>query len=102
MTLAIVQYKPSSDAEASSSRKRPALEEVVPQGMASRTLREVLVQDDSGQVKGTMMTFGNRAKTRAVFTEEKRQRTALARREGVCPRCKKSKRQVRTLSYPGT
>lgn len=102
MTLAIVQYKPSSDAEASSSRKRPALEEVVPQGMTSRTLREVLVQDDSGQVKGTMMTFGNRAKTRAVFTEEKRQRTALARREGVCPRCKKSKRQVRTLSYPGT
>ncbi len=96
--LAIVQYKPSIEAEANSSRKRPALEEVIPQGMASRTLREVLVQDDRGEIKGTMMTFGNRVKTRAVFTEEKRQRTALARREGVCPRCKKSKRQVRTFS----
>ncbi|KAG7287574.1 hypothetical protein NEMBOFW57_007086 [Staphylotrichum longicolle] len=50
--------------------------------MASKTLRKVLVHDDHGEVKGTMMTFGNRVKTRAVFSEEKRQRTAQARREG--------------------
>lgn len=92
--LAIVQYEPPSATEAKSSRKRPAPEEIAPQGMASQTLREVSVRDDLGEVKGTMMTFGNRSKTRAVFTEEKRQQTALARRKGVCPRCKRSKRQV--------
>jgi hypothetical protein len=92
--LAFVQYKPPSSAEAKSSRKRSALEEIAPQGMASRTLREVLVHDDNGKVKGTMMTFGSRSKRRAVFSEEKRLQTAEARRNGVCPRCKRSKRQV--------
>ncbi|KAH6632114.1 hypothetical protein F5144DRAFT_490873 [Chaetomium tenue] len=80
--LAIVQYEPPSNTEAKSSRKRPAPEEVAPQGMASQTLRQVPVRDDLGEVKGTMMTFGNRSKTRAPFNEEKRQRTALARRKG--------------------
>ncbi|KAK3294535.1 uncharacterized protein B0H64DRAFT_400950 [Chaetomium fimeti] len=91
--LAIVQYEPPNSKGAKSSKKRSAPEEITPQGMASQTLREVPVLDDSGEVKGTMMTFGNRFKSRAVFTEEKRLQTALARRKGVCPRCKKSKRQ---------
>ncbi|KAK4152150.1 hypothetical protein C8A00DRAFT_44744 [Chaetomidium leptoderma] len=91
--LAIVQYMPGSGEGTTLSRKRPAFEEVIPQGMASQTLRQVLVHDDHGEVTGTMFTFGNRVKTRAVFSEEKRQQTAQARREGVCPRCKRSKRQ---------
>jgi hypothetical protein len=62
--------------------------------MASHTLREVSVRNERGEVEATIMTFGNRSKTRAVFTEKKRQQTALARRKGVCPRCKRSKRQV--------
>ena len=93
--LAIVQYNPGDGSDARTSKKRPAFEDITPQAMASKTLREVLVHDDQGEVKGTMMTFGNRVKTRAVFSEEKRQRTAQARREGVCSRCKRSKRQVR-------
>ncbi|KAK4033830.1 hypothetical protein C8A01DRAFT_19292 [Parachaetomium inaequale] len=80
--LAFVQYKPPNTTEAKSSKKRPALEEIAPQGMASRTLRQVLVHDDDGKVKGTMMTFGNRVKRRAVFSEEKRLQTAEARKKG--------------------
>jgi hypothetical protein len=41
-----------------------------------------------------MMTFGERTKRRAVFSKEKRRQTAQARKEGVCGRCKNSKRQV--------
>jgi hypothetical protein len=92
--LAIVQYEPPTGTDAKSSRKRPAPEEIAPQGMASHTLREVPVRNERGEVKAIMMTFGNRSKTRAVFTEKKRQDTALARRKGVCQRCKRSKRQV--------
>jgi hypothetical protein len=91
--LAIVQYEPPNATGAKSSKKRPAPEEIAPQGMASQTLRQVPVLDDLGEVKGTMMTFGNRPKARGVFSEEKRKQTALARRKGVCPRCKRSKRQ---------
>lgn len=100
--LAIVQYNPGDGSEARTSKKRPAFDDITPQGMASKTLRKVLVRDDHGEVKGTMMTFGNRAKTRAVFSEEKRQRTAQARREGVCSRCRKSKRQVRFSRQAGS
>ena len=92
--LAIVQYKPSGNTEETRSKKRPALEEVTPQGIASQTLRHVSMEDENGQVQGTMMTFGERTKRRAVFTKEKRQQTARARKEGVCGRCKNSKRQV--------
>lgn len=92
--LAFVQYKPNSGTDSRSSKKRPAFEEITPQGMTSQTLRQVLVHDDDGEVKGAMITFGNRVKNRAVFTDEKRQQTAQARREGVCPRCKESKRGV--------
>jgi hypothetical protein len=89
--LAIVEYKPNSGTD-KSSKKRPAFEEIKPQGMASQTRRKDLVHD--GEVKGAMITFGNQVKRRAVFTEEKRRQTAQARREGVCPRCKESKRGV--------
>jgi hypothetical protein len=92
--LAFVQYKPNSGTDSRSSKKRPAFEEITPQGMTSQTLRQTLVRDDDGEVKGAMITFGSRVKNRAVFTEEKRQQTAQARREGVCPRCKESKRGV--------
>lgn len=93
--LAIVQYKPNRSTDGKSSNKRPAFEDITPQGMTSQTLRQVLVHDDDGEVQGAMFTFGNRVKKRAVFTEERRQQTAQARREGVCHRCKKSKRGVR-------
>ncbi|KAL1840237.1 hypothetical protein VTJ49DRAFT_668 [Mycothermus thermophilus] len=85
-SLPIVQWKPAA------GTKRPAMEEITPQGVTSQMLRKVDVVDDQGNCKGTMYTFGNRIKTRGVFSEEKRQQTALARREGVCGRCKKSKR----------
>ncbi|KAK4238564.1 hypothetical protein C8A03DRAFT_15005, partial [Achaetomium macrosporum] len=92
-TFPIVHYKPSGCTVTKSPRKRPAFEEVVPPAMSSKALRQVLLQDEHGNVKGAMMTFGNRIKTRAVFSEEKRQRTTQARREGVCQRCKHAKRQ---------
>jgi hypothetical protein len=92
--LAIIQYNPNGDTEPKASRKKLALEEVTPQGLASRTLRHISLQDAHGKVKGAMMTFGKRVKTRTALNEEKRRRTALARREGVCSRCKNSKRQV--------
>ena len=91
--LAIVQYDPTT--ETKSSKKRPASEELTPNGMGSKTVKQTLVCDESGEVRGFKITFGARAKTRTAFTDEQRQRTAQARKEGVCSRCKKSKRQVR-------
>ena len=91
-TLAIVQYDPNT--ETRSSTKRPASEELTPNGMGSKTVKQVVVRDENGEVRGVKITFGARAKARAAFTEAQRQRTAQARKEGVCSRCKKSKRQV--------
>ncbi|KAL2267134.1 hypothetical protein VTJ83DRAFT_4411 [Remersonia thermophila] len=85
-SLPIVLWKPAN------GTKRPAAEEIPPEGVTSQMIREVAVRDEQGNLKGTMCTFGSRIKTRAVFSAEKRQQTALARREGVCGRCKKSKR----------
>ncbi len=92
-SIAIVQYDPTTDTR--SSRKRPASEDPTPNGMRSKTVKQVVVRDESGEIRGVKITFGDRARTRAAFTEAERQRTAQARKEGVCSRCKKSKRQVR-------
>ncbi|KAL2020429.1 hypothetical protein VTK56DRAFT_8395 [Thermocarpiscus australiensis] len=93
ISLAIVQYKPTGGPEGRSSRKRLAFEGTTPQGMASQTLRQISWKDENGEVQCTMMTFGKRIQTRSAFSEEKRLQTARARREGVCGRCRKSKRQ---------
>lgn len=92
--LPIVQYKPLSNTDTRSPKKRPAPEELPPQGMASRAIRAVQVLDNRGELHATMMTFGQPIKTRSIVSEEQRQKTAIARREGVCSRCKISKRQV--------
>lgn len=92
-TLSIVHYKPRECVGERTSKKRP-LEEEATQGMASQTLRRISLEDENGQIKGTLITFGKRAKSRAAFSEEKRLQTAQARKEGVCGRCKRSKRQV--------
>jgi hypothetical protein len=97
-TLSIVQYTPTDCSRSKSSKKRPAFEELVLEGLPSQTSQKILREDKTGQVKGTMMTFGKPIKKRTAFSEEKRQLTAQARREGVCRRCKKSKRQVRAIN----
>jgi hypothetical protein len=94
--LAIVQYDPVT--EPRSSKKRPAPEQLAPQGISSKAFREVKVHDDDGTVRATIMTFGSRVRRRTAFTEDQRKRTADARKAGVCSRCKRSKRQVRPFS----
>lgn len=91
--LAIVHYRPS-DPEGRPSRKRPALEEITPQDIASPIFHHVLLEDLNGDVQGAMINFGKRARTRTPLSQEKRRQTAQARKGGVCARCKKSKRQV--------
>ncbi|KAL2133370.1 hypothetical protein VTI74DRAFT_2458 [Chaetomium olivicolor] len=91
--LAIVQYKPSGDNKIASSRKRPCFEETVPQGISSGVLRQVSYKDEHGKIKATVTTYGKRVRKRSPFNEEKRQHAALARKEGVCSRCKRSKRE---------
>ncbi|KAL2143606.1 hypothetical protein VTI28DRAFT_10191 [Corynascus sepedonium] len=61
--------------------------------MASRAIRAVQVLDNRGELHATMMTFGQPIKARSIVSEEQRQKTAIARKEGVCSRCKNSKRQ---------
>ncbi|KAK3985492.1 hypothetical protein QBC44DRAFT_335102 [Cladorrhinum sp. PSN332] len=90
--LNIIQYKPSGG-DGPLVKKRPALDEIFTEDDAPQTLRQIDLVNGSGQVEGSMSTFGKRAKTRNAFTLEKRQQTALVRKEGVCARCKKSKRQ---------
>ncbi|KAK4251374.1 hypothetical protein C7999DRAFT_10852, partial [Corynascus novoguineensis] len=100
--LAIVQYKLPSNTDTRSSKKRPAPEELPPQGIASRAIRAVQVLDNRGELHATMMTFGQPTKTRSIVSEEQRQKTAIARREGCdlalvespydsCTRCIKQK-----------
>ncbi|KAK4169918.1 hypothetical protein QBC43DRAFT_306835 [Cladorrhinum sp. PSN259] len=91
-SLNIIQYKPSGG-DGRLTKKRPALDEEVTEDDAPQTLRQIDLVNGSGQVKGSLSTFGKRVKTRNAFTPEKRQQTALVRKEGVCARCKKSKRQ---------
>ncbi len=50
---------------------------------------------DNDPYASSLSTFRHRVKKRAAFTEEQRLRTACARKEGACSRCKSSKRQVR-------
>ncbi|KAK4171558.1 hypothetical protein QBC36DRAFT_339723 [Triangularia setosa] len=92
-SLEIIQYKPSGKPDGRLSKKRPAFDEVTTGSSTPQTLRRISLEDESGQVKATMTTFGKRPRIRTPFDEEKRRRTALARKEGVCARCKKSKRQ---------
>ncbi|GAB1319223.1 Zn(2)-C6 fungal-type domain-containing protein [Madurella fahalii] len=91
-SLQIIQYKRSECTRGEPSKKR-LLEEVAPQGMACQTLLQTSLEDENGQVKGTITMFGKRTKTRTPPSQEKRLQTAQARREGVCGRCKKDKRQ---------
>ncbi|KAK4199998.1 hypothetical protein QBC40DRAFT_280934 [Triangularia verruculosa] len=92
-SLEIIQYKPSGKPDGRLCKKRPAFDEVTTGSSTPQTLRRISLEDESGQVKATMTTFGKRPRIRTAFDEEKRQRTALARKEGVCARCKRSKRQ---------
>ncbi|KAK4671865.1 hypothetical protein QC764_609410 [Podospora pseudoanserina] len=92
-SLEIILYKPSGKPDGRLSKKRPAFEEVTTGSSTPQTLRRISLEDESGQVKATMTTFGKRPRIRTPFDEEKRRRTALARKEGVCARCKRSKRQ---------
>ncbi|KAK4183081.1 hypothetical protein QBC35DRAFT_508751 [Podospora australis] len=86
----IIQYKP---AEGKLSKgRRPVVDEVTTGSRTPQTLRRIEIEDGSGQTKGTMITLGKRIKTRSTFSDEKRQQTAMARKEGVCARCKRSKR----------
>ncbi|KAK0665620.1 hypothetical protein QBC41DRAFT_327580 [Cercophora samala] len=92
-SLEIILYKPSGKPDGRLSKKRPAFDEVSTGSSTPQTLRRISLEDESGQVKATMTTFGKRPRIRTPFDEEKRRRTALARKEGVCVRCKRSKRQ---------
>ncbi|KAK0744840.1 hypothetical protein B0T21DRAFT_358540 [Apiosordaria backusii] len=92
-SLEIIQYKPSGKPDGRLSKKRPAFDEITTGSSTPQTLRRISLEDESGQVKATMTTFGKRPRIRTTFDEEKRRRTALARKEGVCARCKRSKRQ---------
>lgn len=94
--LPIIQCKPQ-ECRGGEPPKKSLLVEVTPQGLASQTLEEVSKRDENGRIKGTYTTFGKRVRTRAPPSHEKRQQIARARKEGVCSRCKKSKRQVRAL-----
>ncbi|KAK0636571.1 hypothetical protein B0T17DRAFT_482151 [Bombardia bombarda] len=93
--LEIIQYNPDSDAGGKSCRKR-AFDDA-PKSIVSQTLKHVSLEDENGDVQATMTTFGQRLKKRAVFSEQKRLETALARKEGVCYRCKASKRKAMTV-----
>ena len=91
--LNIIQYQPEGD-DGRLTKKRAAHDEIAVEEDAPQTLRQIDLVSGSGEVNGMMVTFGKRVKKRNAFTQEKRQQTALVRREGVCMRCKKSKRQV--------
>ncbi|KAK4222965.1 hypothetical protein QBC38DRAFT_374093, partial [Podospora fimiseda] len=91
-SLNIIQYKPSGG-DGRLTKKRPAVDEIVVEDDVPRTLRQIDLVNGSGQVEGSMCTLGKLVKTRNAFTLEKRQQTAFVRKEGVCGRCKKSKRQ---------
>lgn len=97
--LNIIQYQPEGD-DGRLTKKRAAHDEIAVEEDAPQTLRQIDLVNGSGEVNGMMVTFGKRVKTRNAFTQEKRQQTALVRREGVCGRCKKSKRQVGAPQHP--
>ncbi|KAK3688256.1 hypothetical protein B0T22DRAFT_376723 [Podospora appendiculata] len=91
--LRIIPYKPSTGQRDVGSRKRPVEDEDHPREATSEIFSRVSLADENGEVRGTIITFGSKPKKRAVFTEEKRHETGIARKEGVCDRCRRSKRR---------
>ncbi|KAK0721967.1 hypothetical protein B0T26DRAFT_643248 [Lasiosphaeria miniovina] len=90
----VIAYDPTAEGKGKRSRKRSADDEVAAAVRApSRTLMEVQKKGENGELQGAMITFGSRPNKRTAFSENKRRETAIARKDGVCDRCKKSKRK---------
>ncbi|KAK0645707.1 hypothetical protein B0T16DRAFT_457705 [Cercophora newfieldiana] len=92
-TLEIIHFRPDGSTTEDRSRKRRAKDSEAGIAGSPRTLKKVTYEDENGEMRGAMMTFGNPEHHRSRFTPEKRQETKLARREGVCSRCQGSKRK---------
>ncbi|KAK0627475.1 hypothetical protein B0T14DRAFT_136514 [Immersiella caudata] len=92
-TLEIIHFKPDESPPEDRPKKRRANDTEGTAGNTSRTLKKVTYEDENGEMRGIMMTFGNPEHHRSRFTPEKRLETKLARREGVCSRCQASKRK---------
>ncbi|KAK4449885.1 hypothetical protein QBC34DRAFT_298388 [Podospora aff. communis PSN243] len=92
-TLEIIHFKPDGSPPEERSKKRRAKDADGGAGSTPRTLKKITYEDENGEMRGTMMTFGNPEHHRSRFTPQKRLETKLARREGVCSRCQGSKRK---------
>jgi len=90
-SLEIIHYKPADQAQRQSHQKR-AHQDTDPDE-DQPVLSQVPFKDDKGSIQAVIITYGNRPKKRAVFTKRMREETALARKKGVCERCRKSKRK---------
>jgi hypothetical protein len=95
--LEIIHFKPDESPPDDRPKKRRVNDTEGSAGNTPRTLKKVTYEDENGEMRGTMMTFGNPEHHRSRFTPQKRLETKLARREGVCSRCQASKRKVRPL-----
>jgi len=94
-SLTIVPYSPHAGKQQDPRGKKRLVEMEMNQSRGIvKEPRSVPKRDGNGNIQGTFMTFGDLPRKRAPFTPEKKRQTALARKEGVCLRCKKSKRKV--------
>ncbi|KAK3390097.1 hypothetical protein B0H63DRAFT_391292 [Podospora didyma] len=92
-SIEFIQYRPGAGAGDKLSKKRPASDEETSRRSVSKTLVQKHLLDRNGDIQGSLITMGRRSTMRKPFTEQKRLETARARKEGVCDRCKRSKRK---------
>ena len=90
-----IHYRPGPVLDRRSCKREFVSDDETPSGSLPHTIREQSMEDGRGALLGTMITFAHHPpKKRSPYNEKKKQETALARREGVCNRCKKHKRKV--------
>ncbi|KAK3352541.1 hypothetical protein B0T25DRAFT_456226 [Lasiosphaeria hispida] len=98
-----VSYKPTGTGEL--TRKRSAEDDGRHGCDPLRTIKKVSHKGEDGVLHGLTITSGNPISKRSSFAPDKRAETAIARKEGVCPRCKESKRKcnlaLQTNPYRG-
>lgn len=90
--LSIVPYNPPSK-NGSRTSKHIAIRR-----KPHATLREKPIIGSDGSLQGTLLTLGNRSKTQGPRSPSQREETNIARKFGVCPKCKHSKRKACSLS----
>ncbi|KAK0714704.1 hypothetical protein B0H67DRAFT_578859 [Lasiosphaeris hirsuta] len=101
--LEFVSYNPTSAGEL--TRKRSAEDDGRQGADPLRTIKKISHKGDGGELQGLTITSGNPVSKRSSFAPDKRAETAIARKEGVCSRCKDSKRKcnlaLQTNPYRG-